>query len=196
MTCESVTRPDEPGSIPAGQERHAANVAALFREHNKTLVSFLRARLQSEQDAREVAQETYVKLLQLDRPGAVSFLRAYLFRTAANLATDRLRQRNVRRGSESAGVFEDLVDECEVPEARVAAVQELSLIRRYLFELPERWREAFIRHRILGETEVAVAKRLGLTDRMVRNYIVQTLFYCRARLDGRTAEQAQEGLRR
>jgi DNA-directed RNA polymerase specialized sigma24 family protein len=76
----------------APPEGHAARVAELFREHNCTLVSFLKARLQSEQDAREVAQEAYVRLLQIDRPGAVSFLRSYLFRTAENLAIDRLRQ--------------------------------------------------------------------------------------------------------
>ena len=50
-------------------------------------------RLRDEHEAKEVAQEAYVRLLQLDRPGAVSFLRSYLFKTAANIAIDRARQR-------------------------------------------------------------------------------------------------------
>jgi RNA polymerase sigma factor (sigma-70 family) len=178
----------------APPEGHAARVAELFREHNCTLVSFLKARLQSEQDAREVAQEAYVRLLQIDRPGAVSFLRSYLFRTAENLAIDRLRQRQVRRGTEPIELFESLTDEREAPEAQAAAVQELSFIRQCLFELPERWRDAFIRHRVLGESEVSIARSYGLSDRMVRNYLVQTLYYCRARMDGRTIEQAKERL--
>src|SRR5947209_4337020 len=70
------------------------DVGRLFREHNQTLVRYLRARLGSEQEAKEVAQEAYVKLLQLERVGAISFMRAYLFRIAANLAIDRIRQRN------------------------------------------------------------------------------------------------------
>lgn len=177
-------------------DRHVANVAELFREHNRALVGFLKARLRSEQDAREVAQEAYVKLLQLGQPGAVSFLRSYLFKTAANLATDRLRQRQVRRGAQTLELFGSITDEQGLPESNAAAIQELSLIRESLNELPERLRDVFIRHRVLGESEVAIAKHYGVTDRMVRHYIVQTLFYCRARLDGRSREQARERLKK
>jgi len=177
-------------------ECHTARIAALFREHNRVLVNFLLARLKSEQDAREVAQEAYVRLLQLDRPGAVSFLRSYLFRVAANLATDRLRQRAVRTGTESIELFDDLSEGRDATQLEVAAAEELALIQSCLRELPERWQDAFVRHRIHGESEVSIARRYGVSDRMVRNYVVQTLFYCRVRLDGATPEQAKERLRK
>jgi RNA polymerase sigma factor (sigma-70 family) len=199
MTTESVAEnnyavpPWRGATTPAA---HAAKVAALFREHNSALVSFLRARLRSEQDAREAAQEAYVKLLQLDCPGAVSFLRSYLFRIAANVAIDHLRQRQVRRVHASVEGSEDLCEEHKAPERGVAATQELSFIRGCLFELPERWRDAFIRHRIRDESEVSIARTLGVSERMVRNYLVQTLIYCRSRLDGCTVEQARELMRK
>jgi RNA polymerase sigma-70 factor (ECF subfamily) len=189
-----VDSANENSNLPPGP--HAANVAALFREHNRTLIGFLKARLKSEQDAREVAQEAYVKLLQLDSPGAVSFLRSYLFRTAANLATDRLRHSRVRREAQPLQLFDAETQERETPDACIANSQELSFIRGCLSELPERWRDVFIRHRLLGESEVDIARSYGLSDRMIRNYLVQTLFYCRARLDGRTAKQAQERLKK
>src|ERR1051325_9382794 len=85
---------DESARDPATR---AAAVARLFEEHNRALISFLTLRLHSPQDAKEVAQEAYVRLLELDRTGAVSFLRAYLFRIAANLAVDRIRRQIVRR---------------------------------------------------------------------------------------------------
>jgi RNA polymerase sigma factor (sigma-70 family) len=199
MTTESVAANNyEVSSWPDAttSDSHATKVAALFREHNSALVSFLRARLRSEQDAREAAQEAYVKLLQLDCPGAVSFLRSYLFRIAANVATDRLRQRQVRRAHASVESCEDICEEHAAPERGVAATQELSFIRGCLFELPERWRDAFIRHRIRGESEVSIARALGVSERMVRNYLVQTLIYCRSRLDGCTVEQARERMRK
>ncbi|WP_025895933.1 RNA polymerase sigma factor [Kordiimonas gwangyangensis] len=71
-------------------------VENLFREHNQALLAFLRARLASDQAARDVAQEAYVKLLQLDRPQEISFLRAYLYKIAANLATDHRRRQKTR----------------------------------------------------------------------------------------------------
>ena len=71
----------------------AAAVSKLFRDHNRMLVGYLTSRLRSEQEAKEVAQEAYVRLLQLQDPGTPSLLRAYLFKTATNLAIDRLRHR-------------------------------------------------------------------------------------------------------
>ncbi len=53
--------PSETGASPPGTR--AAQVVALFREHNAALVAFLRVRLNSLADAQEVAQEVYLKLL-------------------------------------------------------------------------------------------------------------------------------------
>jgi len=46
----------------------AAAVSYLFREHNRVLVGYLTARLKSEQEAKEVAQEAYVRLLHCKSP--------------------------------------------------------------------------------------------------------------------------------
>jgi RNA polymerase sigma-70 factor (ECF subfamily) len=73
-----------------------SDVERLFREHNAALLRFISAKIGSEQEAREIAQEAYVRLLQLDHPEAVSYLRAFLFKTAANLAVDRMPP-NVKR---------------------------------------------------------------------------------------------------
>src|ERR1700716_3589777 len=74
----------------------ADTVSRLFREHNRALVGYLRARLRCENEAKEVAQDASVRLLQLHQPGTPGLLRAYLFKTATNLAIDRLRRRAVR----------------------------------------------------------------------------------------------------
>lgn len=46
---------DAPGATPAEIER-------LFREHNAALLRFVTAKLGSQHEAREVAQEAYVRL--------------------------------------------------------------------------------------------------------------------------------------
>src|SRR5262249_21285839 len=83
-------------AVDAPHEDHSRVISDLLRAHNGALVSFLAARLHNAQDARDVAQEAYVRLLQLDAPGALSFLRGYLFKIAENLAIDRLRHRALR----------------------------------------------------------------------------------------------------
>jgi DNA-directed RNA polymerase specialized sigma24 family protein len=93
-------------TLPGHETGSPSDVARLFREHNAALLRFAAARLGSEHEAREVAQEAYVRLLQLDRRQTIGFLRAYLFKTAANLATDRLRAR--RRAPSHSPVREAL----------------------------------------------------------------------------------------
>lgn len=164
-------------------EPRADVLTRLFREHNQELVGFLCTRLRSEQDAKEVAQEAYARLLQLDKPGAVSFLRGYLFKTAANLAVDRLRHRAtcdaVHRKFEVPG--EGI--ERSSAEQRAANDQQAALAIRYLRELPEKCRQAFLLYRVyeLGLQEVAEA--MGVTDRMVRYYVMEAMKHVRARLD-------------
>lgn len=165
-------------------ESRSALVSRLFHEHNQALIGFLLARVNSEQEARDVAQEAYVRMLELDTPGAVSFLRAYLFKTAANLATDRARQRAAQaRLNEHWLAPLDGVSQAPSPEHATSARQELDLLRAFMQELPPRCREAFYLHRFHDRSVVQIAAQLRVTDRMVRKYLVQAFVYCRQRLN-------------
>src|SRR5688572_19314154 len=125
-----------PDDATREQERTRATlVERLFREHNEALVRFLFARLRSQQAAREVAQEAYVRLLSLDEPGAVSYLRAFLFKTAANLAVDRLRRNDVRTRAAEATLFSQLSDPC-TPERQLAAKQSIERLNRLVAAMP------------------------------------------------------------
>src|SRR5215831_11895053 len=73
---------DEANAARVPDRLSPETVERLFAEHNRALIRFLRTRVRSDQEARDVAQEAYVRLLQIDQPGTISFLRAYLFRTA------------------------------------------------------------------------------------------------------------------
>jgi RNA polymerase sigma factor (sigma-70 family) len=188
--------PDSGGEAELSPESRAALVSRLFQEHNQALMGFLLARVNSEQEARDVAQEAYVRMLELDTPGAVSFLRAYLFKVAANLATDRARQR-----ASQARLLEHWIDpltdvaQAPSPEGAAGARQELELLRGFMQELPPRCREAFYLHRFRDMTVVDIANKQGVTDRMVRKYLVQAFVYCRQRLNearGQDMPRAEE----
>lgn len=181
-------------SEEADGRRRAAEVACLFTQHNRLLVRFLRARLGSEQDAKEVAQEAYVKVLQLDRTGAVGFLRAYLFKVAANLAIDRLRQRVRLNGHENIDLFEDLADTAE-PERCTIAAEQLSILAKAIDELPPKCRQAFLLYRVQDRTQPEIAAEIGMSERMVRNYLVYAMYYCKLRVEGVSAEQARRTCR-
>ncbi len=180
---------------PGGAEMpgsRAETAEQLFHAHNGELVRFLRMKLRNEAEAREVAQEAYVRLLQLRHTGAVGFLRAYLFKIAANLAVDRIREKRPATQSWSQSA-EGVADPFDV-ERSVLAAEEYEVFLRCIEELSPRCREAFVLHRVHKLPTREVAARLGVSTRMVRKHISRALIYCRYRLDGLSPGAAMEAL--
>jgi RNA polymerase sigma factor (sigma-70 family) len=189
-SIENVAQVADPQADQAPAGSHGEALSRLFEEHNHSLHSFLMMHLGSEHEAKEVAQEAYVRVLQLHQPGAVSFLRAYLFKTAANIAVDRARQRSARARIDRRDSDEERVDLLG-PDRRVLAAQELALIEQALYELPPKYRRAFILHRFDDWTTAQIAQELGVRERMVRNYIQRTVIYCKLRVNGLSPSEAK-----
>lgn len=180
-TRQQPGEPSRTDDVPQDAPRTQL-IERLFREHNEVLIRFLRSRLRSDQEAREVAQEAYVRVLSLDEPGAVSYLRAFLFRTAENLAVDRLRRDEVHGRATQAPLFNEFTDSL-TPERQLAGVQTVERLERVIAALPYKCRQAFILKRFDGLDVAAIASKLNLSERMVREYVARALLRCRASLD-------------
>ena len=164
-----------------GGDSHRKRVTSLFEDHNSALIRFLSARLRSEEEAKEIAQEAYVKLLGLDRPDTISHFRAYLFRVAANLAKDRLKQRS-RRAALRTVALAGADDVSPSPERSIHAKQELSIVRHAIEELSPKCRTAFLLYKVHQLSIQETAERMGLSVRMVRFYVARALAHCAERL--------------
>jgi RNA polymerase sigma factor (sigma-70 family) len=174
---------DRSSTDPASDAgNQATNVERLFRTHNSALLRFIAAKIGSHDEAREIAQEAYVHLLQLNRPEAISHLSAFLFKTAANLAVDRLRRRS-RRPQVSMGDETDLLVFELSPERQICGEQAISVVWAAIRELPAKCRQAFLLHRIHEIHVQEIAVRMNIGECMVRRYIARALEYIRLRLD-------------
>lgn len=166
----------------AAASTDAIDVERLFREHNAALLRFIAAKIGSEQEAREIAQEAYVHLLQLDCPAAISFLRAFLFKTAANLAIDRLRQRRRRAHVTSMPELDFAVFELS-PERQLSSEQAVQVFGEAVGKLPPKCRQAFLLHRVYELQIDEIAERMGIGACMARRYVARGLEYVRECLD-------------
>jgi len=144
----------------AGSSERAAEVSQLFREHNRALVLFLASRLKDIQAAREVAQEAYVRVLELENLGAVGFLRSYLFKVAGNLAIDRMRQQQSRARLDRISDIDDFLDNLP-PERTVIAREELAFLGRVVGELPAKYQQAFRLNRLEDQPFDEIARQMG-----------------------------------
>lgn len=176
-------RPGRERALP--EDAMGVRLRELFRVERVRLVRFLLARLGSEAEAQDVAQDAIFRLYQrrgelLDRD-----LRALLFVTARNIATDRLRARQWAPahsdGDTGAGTW---VDEAASPERIVAAQQQLARLRQLLKELPPRCEQAFVSYKFEGLEYWEIAAKMAVTESMVRKYVLRALNYCATRLEG------------
>ena len=169
---------------------HTSALAQLFLENNRSLCAYLRVRVSSQHEAEDIAQEAYARLLQHDQPRAIAFLRAYLFKVAANIASDRARQRRSHLRVDLAHSSEEQIDSA-TPDQQLYAAEQLSLLARALNELPAKYRRAFLLCRIQEWDTNQIAADLGVGERMARHYVRRSARYCRLRLDGATPRDAR-----
>jgi RNA polymerase sigma-70 factor (ECF subfamily) len=127
------------------------------------LLRLLTARLASSDDAEEVLQDMWLRIDQLsDRP--IAQPAAFLYRVAANLATDRRIASN-RRIAREAAWLRHQPDAGELPDAErvLVARSEWRRIEGALDDMPERMATALRLFRIEGQPQRVIAERLGIS---------------------------------
>jgi RNA polymerase sigma factor (sigma-70 family) len=173
----------ESAQTNAPASEHRERIERLFREHHEDLIRFLRARFPV-QEAREAAQEAFARLLSLDS-GAISYLRAFLFKSAANIAIDGRRRDGVdgrTRSELPLLMFSEMADTLS-PERRVSSEQALQQLQRAIEEMPSKCQQAFVMHQVEGMDFPEIAAHMQLGESMVRKYVAKGLLHCRARLE-------------
>lgn len=165
-------------------------LAELMSEQGPGLERYLARKLDSPDDAAEIAQETFLRLHRMQSPETLDNARAYLFQTATNLATDQLRRRSLHHrylsressSQQSGDAADDARSDTLSPEHVLAARQKLQSIMRAVEELPLPVRQAFLLHRRSGLSYEAIAREMGVSVSSVEKYILQALRHCRKRL--------------
>jgi RNA polymerase sigma factor (sigma-70 family) len=101
VALESDTTPEESAGQRgaqggAGREAHTQRIAELFRDEYPKLVHYMVSRTGNWPEARDVAAQAFAQVLESRAPDTISFLKAYVYRAARNLATDRARAGAIR----------------------------------------------------------------------------------------------------
>ncbi len=175
---------DQPERPAAPDEPQAELVARVFMRFQRSLLRYLRALLRRREDAEDVAQETYVRLLgaaSLER--SETHIRAFMFKAATNLAYDRFRQRRSRGLHEDAELAA-LTDGAPAVERVVAIAQAAAIVERTLLGLPPRCRQVFMLRTSHEWSYEAIAERLGVSKRTVEREMQAALDACQRELQG------------
>lgn len=138
-------------------------LTAIFLAQRPMLLRLLMARLGDRDEAEDVLQDMWMRIDQLDG-GTVAQPAAFLYRVAANLATDR-RIAARRRGTREAAWLDHLPEADDLPDAERAAIarDEWRRIEEAIDAMPERMAAALRLFRIEEQPQRVIAERLGIS---------------------------------
>jgi RNA polymerase sigma factor (sigma-70 family) len=157
---------------------------AIFREYYDELVTFLTMKLRSRDQAMDLVQETFLRVLTRAPSGPILQPRAFLYKTALNLSIDLFRKR--RQQAEEALDSEDIQNLLTIPadqERVVESREQVRLLHHAILELPPKCRQVFLLHKFKERSHAEIAAHLGISKSMVEKHIIKAMTYCRQRLE-------------
>ena len=185
----SLRLPTYPGPL-LPETMTSADIEQLYREHQSVLVRWLARLVRCEETAEDLAQESYLRVAGAGGEQIITHPRAFLFRTARNLALDHLRKMRTRIGT--AEPLDEAIDlPCPQPsvERTLLDRQRIALFKQALETLPARCREVFLLHRVHHCKYGEIARRLGISESAVEKHIMRALSHCRTAMLKHDSEQ-------
>jgi RNA polymerase sigma factor (sigma-70 family) len=137
--------------------------------------------------ADEALQDTFLRLSNATGIGPVRDLKAYLFRVALSIVSNRrVAERRRRTVSEVDAVFE-LADDNPGPDRVIEARSEIGALKRVIQDLPSRRRQIFMAAFVDEVPLKQIAERFGISVRTVQVELKQALVHCAMRLNRDTS---------
>lgn len=173
-----ASRKDQGLREPPLSAKEQAVFSNLYRDQHEAVLRLLNMRLNNEQDAADLAQETFLRVLRYRHCDTRS-LKFLLFRVALNLAVSHGRLSRVRCDV-SLGDWDFAADMPGIDEQLIKE-ETLTQVSRAVRGLPERCRQAFTLSRIDGLRQHDIARRCGISRRMVEYHIAHAQAVIRER---------------
>ncbi|HEY5759247.1 MAG TPA: RNA polymerase sigma factor [Steroidobacter sp.] len=146
--------------------------ASSFRTYDKQLHRYLARRLTQRQDAEDLAQEVYLRLLRIDAAKRVDKPGAYIFGIASHVVAD------FKSGWRHS--HERLEEREEEPDDRTSSPDDLAdrlnlqqQLERAFARLPRTHAMVLLAHKHCGFSYEETAAELGLSIHTVEKYLTQ-----------------------
>lgn len=164
--------------MPASSSAHSEQLHTLYSNHHGWLFNLLKRRLGCSEDAADLAQDAFARLLlrprEFDNFGGA---RAYLTTVAKGLCVDLWRRRDVEQAWLAAiAAKPDL--STPSPERSMMVLETLFEVDRMLASLPVKVARAFTLAQLDGLKYREIALRLGVSERMVKKYMARAMYEC------------------
>lgn len=146
--------------------------------HFLRLLSFLRRKGRSREDAEDLIQEAMLRLHVYGQAVVVTNEEAFLRHAVRNLSIDQYRRQRVELGAaqavETLHSHAALADMVATPEQTLEAEQRLRDVSAVLDAVSRRTRDIYFAHRA-GYSYMEIAQHLGISHMTIKRHIARAL---------------------
>ncbi len=179
VRSEDMTVMSEAAMAVNAVNEQPLSIPDTIRRYHDSLIRFLRQRLRVPEDAFDVAQEAYIRMMQYQSSSDIKSPSSMLFRIAINVANDLGRAEQSRRVKDQCSVDEvDLVSDQPSIERQLSAEQDLRALYDVIDRLPPKCRNVFLLSRVKLMTYPQIAEHCGISVKMVEKHISHALAVC------------------
>ena len=171
--------------MSSGEPPYQTAITELYCEHHGWLFGWLRRKLGCAQNAADLAQDTFSRILNArESVATLREPRAFLSTTARRLIIDQVRRKQIENAYlQELALTAEALEGFQSPEQILTTLEALEQIAFILEGMQDKARQAFVLYYLDGLTQSEIARQLELSDRTVRKYLIQALLHCSHSLD-------------
>jgi RNA polymerase sigma factor (sigma-70 family) len=158
---------------------HSNFVSDLYSHHHSWLVSLLRRKLGNIDNADDLAQDTFTRILTARDTASIREPRAYLTTVATRLMAQYFRRLALERAYLDA--LAALPEEtAPSPETRMLVVEALTAVSRVLDGLAPRVRDIFLLSQLDGLSYAEIGAQFDMSVNAVQKSMIRAFQHCYA----------------
>lgn len=146
-------------------------------------------RIVGQSDVEDILQEAFVRSFEAESRQTIRDARAFLMRTARNLALDHVSRAAYRTtGPLNPDDEEQYIDGTAQPDAQVDAERRFIMFCQAVGSLPEQCRRVFVLHKVYGMSHEEIASKLGIAPSTIQKHIAKGLLLCFEQMQAAASE--------
>ena len=171
--------------MSSGEPAFQTAISDLYCEHHGWLFGWLRRKLGCAQNAADLTQDTFTRILNArETVATLREPRAFLSTTARRLIIDQARRKQIENAYlQELALTAEALEGFQSPEQILTTLEALEQIAFILEGMHDKARQAFVLYYLDGLTQTEIARQLALSDRTVRKYLIQAMLHCSHSLD-------------
>jgi RNA polymerase sigma factor (sigma-70 family) len=145
-------------------------IGCAFKLYSSDLYHYIVCRIHNEEDAKDIVQDTFMRLLDNTMLLRMDTMKSYLYTIAHNIIIDYTRKKTTQQKWTSDSVYGE--EQVCHPEHDYAANELLQLEQERAMRLPERRQQVYCLSRYEGLTCKEIATRLDMNPRTVEKHLL------------------------